>query len=85
MTPWTVAHQASLSMEFSRQEYWSGLPLPSLRYLEKGLEPKSRGSTVDTTCVFGEVCPADMFIEPIHCCHGQGSYYYHFFELVGII
>ena len=27
--PWTVAHQAPLSMGFSRQEYWSGLPLPS--------------------------------------------------------
>ena len=28
-TPWTAAHQAPLSMGFSRQEYWSGLPLPS--------------------------------------------------------
>ena len=28
-TPWTVAYQAPRSMEFSRQEYWSGLPLPS--------------------------------------------------------
>ena len=28
--PWTVAHQALLSMGFSRQEYWSGVPLPSL-------------------------------------------------------
>ena len=28
-TPWTVDCQASLSMEFSRQEYWSGLPFPS--------------------------------------------------------
>ena len=28
-TPWTVAHQAPLSMEFSREEYWSGLPFPS--------------------------------------------------------
>ena len=28
-TPWTVTHQAPLSMEFSRQEYWSGLPFPS--------------------------------------------------------
>ena len=28
-TPWTVAYQAPLSMEFSRQEYWSGLPFPS--------------------------------------------------------
>ena len=27
-TPWTVAHQAPLSMEFPRQEYWSGLPCP---------------------------------------------------------
>ena len=29
VTPWTVARQASLSMGFSRQEYWSGLPFPS--------------------------------------------------------
>ena len=28
-TPWAVAHQAPLSMGFSRQEYWSGLPFPS--------------------------------------------------------
>ena len=27
-TPWTVAHQAPLSMVFSRQEHWSGLPFP---------------------------------------------------------
>ena len=31
-TPWTAAHQAPLSMEFSRQEYWSGVPLPSPIY-----------------------------------------------------
>ena len=29
MTPWTVACQAPLSMEFSRQAHWSGLPFPS--------------------------------------------------------
>ena len=29
-TPWTAAHQSPLSMGFSRQEYWSGVPLPSL-------------------------------------------------------
>ena len=29
-TPWTAVYQASLSMGFSRQEYWSGVPLPSL-------------------------------------------------------
>ena len=30
-TPWTAAHQAPPSMGFSRQEYWSGVPLPSLK------------------------------------------------------
>ena len=29
MTPWTVVHQALMSIEFFRQEYWSGLPFPS--------------------------------------------------------
>ena len=29
VTPWTVAHQVLLSMEFSRQEYWGGLQFPS--------------------------------------------------------
>jgi len=29
VTPWAVAHQAPLSMGFSRQEYWSGLPFPT--------------------------------------------------------
>ena len=28
VTPWTVAHQAPLSMGFSKQEHWSGLPFP---------------------------------------------------------
>ena len=38
--PWTVARQASLSMGFSRQEYWSQLSLPSPRILSSpGIEP----------------------------------------------
>ena len=41
-TTWTVAHRAPLSMEFSRQEYWSGLPFPSPRDLPNpGIEPVS--------------------------------------------
>ena len=40
-TPWTVAYQA-LSLGFSRQEYWSGLPFPSLGDLpDTGIEPGS--------------------------------------------
>ena len=39
-TPWTVAHQTPLSMGFSRQEYYSGLPFPSPRDLpDPGIEP----------------------------------------------
>ena len=40
--PWTVAHQAPLSMGFSRQEYWSGLPFPSAKDLpDLGIKPAS--------------------------------------------
>ena len=40
--PWTVAHQAPLSMRFPRQEYWSGLPIPSPGdLLNPGTEPIS--------------------------------------------
>ena len=46
--PWTVAHQAPLSMEFSRQEYWSGLPFPSPGDLpEPGIEPESPALEAD--------------------------------------
>ena len=42
VTPWTLASQAPLSMEFSRQEYWSGLPFPSLGEVpDPGIEPGS--------------------------------------------
>ena len=40
MTPWTVAHQALQSMGLSKQEYWSGLPFPSLEDLpDPGIDP----------------------------------------------
>ena len=45
-TLWTAAHQAPLSMEVSRQEYWSGLPFPS-PYLELYRENKSSLTRVD--------------------------------------
>ena len=40
--PWTVAHLAPLSVGFSRQEYWDGLPFPSQGDLpDPGIEPAS--------------------------------------------
>ena len=46
-TPWTAAHQAPPSTGFSRQENWSGVPLPSLVYLLEW--PKSRILTIPNT------------------------------------
>ena len=44
-TLWTVAHQAPLSMRFSRQEYWNGLPCPFPGDLpDPGIKPTSRMS-----------------------------------------
>ena len=48
-TPWTVACQTPLSMEFSRQEYWNGLPLPSPGDLpDPGIEPGSPALQADS-------------------------------------
>ena len=42
VTSWTVAHQAPLSLEFPRQEYWNGLPFPTPGGLpDPGMEPMS--------------------------------------------
>ena len=47
-TPWTVAHQAPTSMEFSRQEYWNGLPFPSPGDLpDPGIKTGSPGLQAD--------------------------------------
>ena len=50
VTPWTVAHQALLSMEFSRQEHWSGLTFLSPGDLPNpgGIEPTSPAFQVDS-------------------------------------
>ena len=51
-TSWPVAHQSPLSMGFSRQEYWSGLPFPSPGDLPNpGIEPRSPAPQADAlTC-----------------------------------
>ena len=48
VTPWTVAHQAPQSLQFSRQEYWSGLPFPSPGDPpDPGIEPGSPALQAD--------------------------------------
>ena len=58
VTPWAIACQAPLSMGFSRQEYWSGLPFPSPGDLpDPGIEPRSPALQVD-------FCIANRFFLP---------------------
>ena len=48
-TPWTVVHQAPLSLGFSRQEYWSGLPFPFPGDLpDPGIKPRSPALQADS-------------------------------------
>ena len=48
VTPWTTASQAILSMEFSRQKYWSGLPFSSPGDPDPGIKPRSPALQVDS-------------------------------------
>ena len=57
-TPWTVACQALLSMGFSRQEYWSGLPFPSPGNLpDPGIKPRSSALQADSS-------PTELWVKP---------------------
>ena len=60
-TPWTVAYQAPLSREFSRQEYWSRLPFPTPGDLpDPGIEPKSLASPA----LAGKFCITEQLQKP---------------------
>ena len=61
VTPWTVALQVPLSMGFSRQEYWSGLPFPSPGDLPNlGIRPGSPALQADSL-------PTELQGKPISC------------------
>ena len=65
-TLWTVSHQSLLSMEFSRQEYWSGLPFPT-----PGDLPNSRIEPASSPGLAGRFSNT----EPPHC-----NYLYRFLK-----
>ena len=65
-TPGTVAHQAPLSMEFSRQEYWSGLPFPTPGDLpDPRIEPASLMSPTLESRFFTTSSPGKPFVKVI--------------------
>ena len=47
--PWTAAHQAPLNMEFSRQEYWSGLSLSPGDHADREIKPRSPARQADSS------------------------------------
>ena len=75
MTPWTAAYQAPLSMGFSKQEYWSGLPFPSPGDLpDSGIEPRSPALQADTLLFEPPGKPSPLNLKPLHGkhhCHGK--------------
>ena len=73
-TPWAVAHQTPLSMEFPRQEYWSGLPFPtpgglpdSVRELESLGSPALAGGFFITSTTWLGMCKLRVCVFPEPC------------------
>ena len=70
-TPWTVACQAPLSMGFSREEHWSGLPLSSPGDLpDPGIEPRSPALQADS--LLTELCGKPQILQYFHSI-GEGK------------
>ena len=71
-TPWTVTHQAPPSIEFSRQEYWSGLSFPTPRDLpDPGIKPKSPALQADALLSHQG--------SPMACSHAQSGFLRFFY------
>ena len=66
LRPYKLTHQASLSMEFSRQEHWSGLPLPSPEDLPNpGIEPWSPASQEGSLLFELQGSPLNVYSLPV--------------------
>ena len=84
-TPWTVARQAPLSMGFSRQEGWSGLPLASPGDLpDPGIKSRSPALQADSLLMDLQAKPTEryymsffFFSESTACGHFFNQYQYH--------
>ena len=62
LPPWTVARQAPLSMAFSRQEHWSGLPFPPPGDLpDPGIEPESPALQLDSLLLSHQGSPINNY------------------------
>ena len=76
--PWTVARQAPLSMEFSRQEYWSGLPFPSPgNLLYPGIKPGSPALQADSLLTELQGSPNSSSVLKTQVKHPGPSLHHH--------
>ena len=62
MTLWTIIRQAPLSLVFSRQEYWSGLPFPPLG---ESSQPRDKTQVSCISCITDRFSPAEPLGKPI--------------------
>ena len=78
-TPWTIVHWATLSVEFSKQDYWSGLPFPSPSW--SGIKFASPVSPALTDRIFTTTPPGELYqgaLNSYHCTFclpGANPYY----------
>ena len=73
-TPWSIAHQASLSMGFSRQEYWNGWPFPFPGDLpDPGIEPMSPALAGGFFTAEPPVGPPQCWQTPAECLEVQAA------------
>ena len=76
-TPWTVSHQAPPSMEFSRQEYWSGVPFPSAQENSGQIQSPKRRFSKKSVPLPGETGKSVPLATPLPIswtdCHGEAS------------
>ena len=70
VTPWTIAHQAPLSMGFSRQESWSGLPFPS------SVDPSDPGIEPWTAILQADSLPSETPGNPLYVKKHYNKYIY---------
>ena len=78
-TPWTVARQAPLSMRFSRQEHWSGLPFPSPGGLPNpGIKPGCPALQADSLLTEGSPCLTAIE-------SGSHNYWTHILQLLKVM
>ena len=82
VTPWTAAHQALPSMGVSRQEYWSGLPVPSPEYRYRFLQIHGINNANSHLSSLSFFPPGRQFTQKLSKASSKGSWHFQFWVLL---